>query len=182
VVSSPSVARLTGSGGALAQAPHRQSSRQNSRSAPASDSFTGESLQNVAVLTVNPPEGAPIVPPQSNANGRSDLQQEPDESRDFAIAMASIAHDTKGSDIMVLHVAPLIYWTSYMVRLMSDTSACIPGSQMARPDAGKRVWSMSSVTFHSCRPGHMFVSAGLCHSLFAATVGCCAGQDGEGGR
>ena len=67
------------------------------------------------MLTVNPPEGAPIVSPQSNANGSSELQQEPDESRDFAVAMARIAHETKGSDIMVLHVAPLIYWTSYMV-------------------------------------------------------------------
>jgi hypothetical protein len=106
------------------QAPHRQSSRQASKKAPASDSFTGDGLQNLTVLTVNPPEGSPIVPPQSNANGRSELQQEPDESRDFAVAMAGIAHETKGSDIMVLHVAPLIYWTSYMVSDMSCIRPC----------------------------------------------------------
>ena len=29
--------------------------------------------------------------------------------------MAAIANDTRGSDISVLHVAPLIYWTRYMV-------------------------------------------------------------------
>lgn len=32
-----------------------------------------------------------------------------------AIAMAEIANDTKGEDITVLHVAPLVSWTSYMV-------------------------------------------------------------------
>ena len=37
------------------------------------------------------------------------------ESRDFAVAMAAIAAETRGSDICVLHVAPLIYWTRYMV-------------------------------------------------------------------
>lgn len=68
---------------------------------------------------MNHPDGAPIVPPQSNPNGTSALEQEPDESRDFAIAMAEIAHETKGSDIIVLHVAPLIYWTSYMVSMSS---------------------------------------------------------------
>ena len=38
------------------------------------------------------------------------------ETRDFALAMATIANDTRGSDISVLHVEPLIYWTRYMVR------------------------------------------------------------------
>lgn len=95
------------------KAPQRQSSRQQpSRQTPADDGISGQSIQ---VLTVNHPDGAPIVPPQSNPNGTSALEQEPDESRDFAIAMAEIAHETKGSDIVVLHVAPLIYWTSYMV-------------------------------------------------------------------
>lgn len=37
------------------------------------------------------------------------------ETRDFAVAMATIANDTRGSDISVLHVEPLIYWTRYMV-------------------------------------------------------------------
>ncbi len=39
------------------------------------------------------------------------------DSREFAVAMAKIAHETKGEDILVLHVAPLVYWTSYMVPL-----------------------------------------------------------------
>ncbi|KAF6258583.1 hypothetical protein COO60DRAFT_1518046 [Scenedesmus sp. NREL 46B-D3] len=38
-----------------------------------------------------------------------------DESRDFAIAMAKIADDTKAADLSVLHVEPLVSWCSYMV-------------------------------------------------------------------
>ena len=37
------------------------------------------------------------------------------DSRDFAIAMAKIADNTKGKDIMLLHVEPLTSWTSYML-------------------------------------------------------------------
>lgn len=96
-----------------AQAPHKQLARQSSRKDPVSDGFTG---LPASVLTVNLPEGAPIMPLQSNPDGTSPVELEPDESRDFAVAMARIAHETKGSDIMVLHVAPLIYWTSFMVR------------------------------------------------------------------
>lgn len=36
-------------------------------------------------------------------------------SVDFAIALAKMADDTKCQDIVVLHVAPLVSWTSYMV-------------------------------------------------------------------
>ncbi len=39
------------------------------------------------------------------------------DARNFALAMAKCAYDTKGEDISVLHVAPIIYWTSYMVRV-----------------------------------------------------------------
>jgi Ribosomal silencing factor during starvation len=45
----------------------------------------------------------------------SDKDADTDESRAFAVAMASLANETKGRDIMVLHVAPLVYWCSYMV-------------------------------------------------------------------
>jgi len=48
----------------------------------------------------------------SEAQASTDGDQ---ESRDFAVAMAAIANETRGSDISVLHVAPLIYWTRYMV-------------------------------------------------------------------
>lgn len=68
------------------------------------------------------------MPPKSNPDGTSALELEADESRDFAVAMARIAHETKGSDIMVLHVAPLIYWTSYMV---SKARRAVTGVQMA---------------------------------------------------
>lgn len=37
------------------------------------------------------------------------------DSRAFATAMARVASDTKGGDVMLLHVAPLVYWTSYML-------------------------------------------------------------------
>lgn len=37
------------------------------------------------------------------------------EARDFAVAMAKIADDTKATDLSVLHVEPLVSWTSYMV-------------------------------------------------------------------
>lgn len=38
-----------------------------------------------------------------------------DSSCDFAVAMAKVADDTKCQDIVVLHVEPVITWTSYMV-------------------------------------------------------------------
>lgn len=71
---------------------------------------------------VDSPEGSPVVRQQpsdgTSSSGRADVassEEERDESREFAVAMAQIAHETKGNDILVLHVAPLIYWTSYMV-------------------------------------------------------------------
>lgn len=36
-------------------------------------------------------------------------------SVDFAIALATIADETKADDISLLHVAPLVSWTSYML-------------------------------------------------------------------
>lgn len=42
-------------------------------------------------------------------------KQKDAESRACAIAMAKIAWDTKAEDVTVLHVAPLVYWCSYMV-------------------------------------------------------------------
>ena len=37
------------------------------------------------------------------------------ESREFAVAMAGVALDTKGGEPVVLHVAPFVSWTSYLV-------------------------------------------------------------------
>ena len=33
----------------------------------------------------------------------------------IALDIARVASDTKAGDVAVLHVAPLVYWTSYMV-------------------------------------------------------------------
>lgn len=139
-------------------------------------------MESLTVLTVNPPEGAPIVSPQSNANGSSELQLEPDESRDFAVAMARIAHETKGSDIMVLHVAPLIYWTSYMVGDSPCTGACTSAAcarwrSTLNPAVSQYVPGVVPALTKFCN-----MSAGFCYSLLAAAAGCSAGQDGEGGR
>ncbi len=41
--------------------------------------------------------------------------EDDEDSRAFATAMARVASDTKGGDVMLLHVAPLVYWTSYML-------------------------------------------------------------------
>ena len=34
---------------------------------------------------------------------------------DFATALATIADETKCEDVSLLHVAPLVSWTSYML-------------------------------------------------------------------
>jgi ribosome-associated protein len=37
------------------------------------------------------------------------------ESRALALALARVCWETKGEDVLALHVAPLVYWTRYMV-------------------------------------------------------------------
>ncbi|PSC73585.1 hypothetical protein C2E20_2994 [Micractinium conductrix] len=37
------------------------------------------------------------------------------DSRDFAVAMAKVAWETKAEDILVLHVEPVVYWTRFML-------------------------------------------------------------------
>lgn len=44
------------------------------------------------------------------------VEEGPDQGRELAVAMARVASDTKATDVVVLHVAPLVYWTSYLVR------------------------------------------------------------------
>lgn len=75
--------------------------------------------------------GSPLVShvAPAGAGGAGPLPVSTDtETRDFAVAMATIANDTRGSDISVLHVEPLIYWTRYMVRrpwtLMGPHAGC----------------------------------------------------------
>lgn len=51
------------------------------------------------------------------AEPRGDEDEWERESRACAVALARVAWDTKADDISVLHVAPLVYWCSYMVVL-----------------------------------------------------------------
>ena len=37
------------------------------------------------------------------------------DTREFALAMARIAWELKGEDLLLLHVAPVVYWTRYML-------------------------------------------------------------------
>jgi len=43
------------------------------------------------------------------------LSPESIEARNFAVAMAKVASDVKVQDLSVLHIEPLVSWTSYMV-------------------------------------------------------------------
>lgn len=52
-----------------------------------------------------------------DAEPRADEDEWEQESRACAVALARVAWDTKADDISVLHVAPLVYWCSYMVVL-----------------------------------------------------------------
>ena len=72
----------------------------------------------------------PAVSSTATASEAQALADGDQESRDFAVAMAAIANETRGSDISVLHVAPLIYWTRYMV---SGTDCCCRCSDCAGP-------------------------------------------------
>lgn len=49
----------------------------------------------------------------SNASETSNVDD--DEARAMALALARVCWETKGEDVMVLHVAPLVFWTRYMI-------------------------------------------------------------------
>lgn len=57
--------------------------------------------------------------------------QADEDSRKFAIAAALVADETKCTDVVCLHVAPLISWTSYMVI----------ATVMSKPQVRKAVFS-----------------------------------------
>ena len=46
---------------------------------------------------------------------RLDTVEEDNETKEFALAMAKVAWDLKGEDLLLLHVAPVVYWTRYMI-------------------------------------------------------------------
>lgn len=60
-------------------------------------------------------DDSPLFVFEEDATTNQDEVEENPVGLACAIAMASIAHETKGEDISVLHVAPLISWTDYMV-------------------------------------------------------------------
>ena len=41
--------------------------------------------------------------------------EDDEETRAFALAMSKIAWELKGEDLLLLHVAPVVYWTRYML-------------------------------------------------------------------
>lgn len=67
-----------------------------------------EELENTAGGTAD-------VTLQASTSYSSIEEEGMDESRDFAVAMAKVAWDTKAEDILVLNVAPVVYWTRYML-------------------------------------------------------------------
>eukprot|EP00245_Coleochaete_scutata_P011716 TRINITY_DN4410_c0_g1_i1.p1 TRINITY_DN4410_c0_g1~~TRINITY_DN4410_c0_g1_i1.p1 ORF type:complete len:266 (+),score=54.46 TRINITY_DN4410_c0_g1_i1:97-894(+) len=51
----------------------------------------------------------------STPNTEQNSQDEDDETEAFALAVAEAANETKAAEIQVLHVKPLVYWTSFFV-------------------------------------------------------------------
>ena len=73
------------------------------------------------------------------------IEEGPDQGRELAVAMARVASDTKATDVLVLHVAPLVYWTSYLVRQGTVTLA--PGSEcLARTRQHPATCSLSALS------------------------------------
>jgi ribosome silencing factor RsfS/YbeB/iojap len=44
-----------------------------------------------------------------------DQVEEDEETKNFALALAKVAWELKGEDLLLLHVAPVVYWTRYML-------------------------------------------------------------------
>lgn len=59
------------------------------------------------------PQGQPLV--ASDASTSYSPPDDDADSRALATGIAKVCWETKGEDLMVLHVAPLVYWTRYMV-------------------------------------------------------------------
>lgn len=67
-------------------------------------------------------------------------------ARSFALAMAKLAWETKAGDVLLLHVAPLVYWTRYMLVV----------SVFSRPQLGAvlgRLQAEAAETFGRTLPG-----------------------------
>ena len=60
-------------------------------------------------------EVAAASTPSSSSAAAAEEEEEEDDARALALELARVAADIKASDVVVLHVAPLVYWTSFMV-------------------------------------------------------------------
>jgi len=61
-------------------------------------------------------DGGALAARASSGAQALDFSAEDDEdSRALAVALARVCWETKGEDVLALHVAPLVYWTRYMV-------------------------------------------------------------------
>jgi ribosome-associated protein len=77
----------------------------SSSAAPTGDDFDFE-------YESEDPQGQPLTADTSTSYA---LPDDDAESRALAVAIGKVCWETKGEDLMVLHVAPLVYWTRYMV-------------------------------------------------------------------
>ncbi|GAB4824106.1 hypothetical protein N2152v2_011152 [Parachlorella kessleri] len=79
-----------------------------------------------------------------------------EDSRSFAVAMAREAWETKAEDTLVLHVAPLVYWTRYMVictvfskpqlnallAKMTQQAKDVHGRELSHSVEGRSAWEL----------------------------------------
>lgn len=78
------------------------------------------------------------------------------DSRQFALALARECWETKGEDLILLHVAPLVYWTQYMIIVtvfskpqlgamlakVEKTAEEMFGRRPAQPAQGRSSWEL----------------------------------------
>ena len=85
-----------------------------------SSSSAAHIVPRPAPRAARPPAAAaaaavPSASPAAAADPAADDAAADAAARDFAAALARVADDTKAQDVSVLHVAPLVSWTSYFV-------------------------------------------------------------------
>jgi ribosome-associated protein len=68
-----------------------------------------------AAAAARPPPPAPARAADPDVTAAFDSGLDDAEARALALDLARVAWETKAEDVRVLHVAPLCYWTQYMV-------------------------------------------------------------------
>lgn len=101
----------------------------------------------------NDPQGQPLTADTSTSYSPPD---DNDDSQSLATGIAKVCWETKGEDLMVLHVAPLVYWTRYMVLVtvfsrpqlnailakVEKEAFEVFGRRPASPASGKSAWEL----------------------------------------